>query len=115
MTGQDLCAWLRSEDAMYEVVLCFDKLTLGFRRDLNSQEQVRWALVRYMEEMRAHAINDLAVARSLDWMIRKPEILDALWTLDEMSEWSSLPARIRVVGEFCARALERASNDLPPP
>jgi len=114
MNGKAICAWLRSEDAMFEVIYCFDKVTLGFRREFEAEEQIRWALVRFMEEMRTCALDDEAVAITLHWMVRKPEILQALNTLGEFSEWTSLPQRVRTVGEFCARAIERATASLPP-
>lgn len=114
MNAQELCAWLRSEDAMFEIIACFDRITLGFRREFDAEEQIRWALIRCMEEMRAYALDDEAVAMTLHWMVRKPEILEALNALGEFSDWTSLPQRVRTVGEFCARAIERAETSFPP-
>jgi hypothetical protein len=110
MNSQDLCAWLRSEEAVFEVIYCFDQVTVGFRREFDGQEQIRWALVRYLEEMQACALDSEAVAVALNWLIRKPGIIQALNDFDEFSDWTSLPTRVRVVGEFCARLIERAGN-----
>ena len=64
--------------------------------------------------IRAYALDDEAVAITLHWMVRKPEILEALNALGEFSDWTSLPMRVRTVGEFCAQAIERATASLPP-
>jgi len=114
MTGRELCAWMRGEDGLFEVIYCFDKITMGFRRELDAEAQIRWALVRFLEEMRACALDDEGVALTLHWMIRKPEILGALNFLGEFSDWTSHSQRVQFVGEFCARAIERATASLPP-
>ena len=103
----ELCEYLRSSKIIEDILDAMAKVSDGFRRPIDPAEEILISLV-YCQETMSSLHNYVSVARSLQWMVRSPLVIQELRASPFCTEGDTLD-RISFTCAFCATAIERVA------
>lgn len=110
MSAKALIDYLSDESTFFAIIDALDNITNGCRVRISPEDEMRYCFLWVLNEMMFRVTSDDSgtVGKSLAWLTtHSSRILDEMNATNLVSEWMSLPERVKWVTAFNVEVLRR--------